>query len=60
MPAPPGNLRQTLSIEIAATANSSAAQYWQFSKAHIDPRITRGFQNSLRIWFCYKIMQAAS
>jgi hypothetical protein len=49
-----------VSFETAASANLSAAHYWQFSMTHTDPRITRGFQNSVRVWFCYKIMQAAS
>jgi hypothetical protein len=48
------------STEIAAPAKQSSPHHWKFSKAHTDSRFAHGFQASVHIWLCNKIMQATS
>jgi hypothetical protein len=45
-----GTHDRRLSFEIAAPATLGSPHHWQFSKAHIGPRFSRGFRNFLNFY----------
>jgi hypothetical protein len=49
MLAPPGNLRQIPSLEIAAPAKQGSPHQWKFFKVHTSLQFAHGFQTSVRV-----------
>jgi hypothetical protein len=47
MIAPPGNLQQIPSLEIAAPAKQGSLHHWKFFKVHTSLRFANGFQTSV-------------
>jgi len=54
MPDPPGNSRQSPTVEIAAPAKEGSLHHRWTSKGH-QPRNCCGFQHSVKMWHITKL-----
>jgi hypothetical protein len=55
--APPGNLLQTVTFEIAALAKQGFAQHWPLSTAHTDPQFTCGLHDFVCVFRYTKLFR---